>query len=83
MGPQFGCGSRVGCLVLGPYARTGYSSKVIHSHVSLVKFRENTFGLPPLNKRDSAAEGTSDYFDFSRVPAPPPRAMSNGFQSPE
>jgi len=82
-GTQFRYGSRVGCLVLGPYARTGYISKVLHSHVSLVKFCENTFGLPALNKRDAAADGMSDCFDFSRVPAPPPPAMSDRFHSPD
>src|SRR5437867_3698202 len=37
-GTQFRYGSRVGCLVLGPYAKSGYISRVLHSHVSLLKF---------------------------------------------
>jgi phospholipase C len=72
-GTQFRYGSRVACLVLGPYAKTGYVSRVLHSHVSLVKFCETTFGLPSLNARDAAADDMSDCFDFTRKPALPPR----------
>jgi hypothetical protein len=39
--------------------------------VSLVKFCEVTFGLPPLNARDAAADGMADCFDFSQSPLPP------------
>jgi phospholipase C len=73
-GTQFRYGSRVGCLVLSPYARTGYVSSVLHSHVSLVKFCEDIFGLKPLTKRDKNANNMFDCFDFSRTPAPPPPA---------
>jgi phospholipase C len=73
-GTQFRYGSRVGCLVLSPYARPGYVSHVQHSHVSLVKFCEKTFGLKPINARDRAADDMSDCFDFKQkpLPAPPP-----------
>jgi phospholipase C len=71
-GTQFRYGTRVGCLVLSPYARAGYVSKTPHSHVSLVKFVETTFGLPPINSRDHAADGMSDCFDFTQKPLPPP-----------
>ncbi len=71
-GTQFRYGSRVGCLVLGPYARAGYISKALHSHVSLVKFCEDTFGVPPINARDGSADGMTDCFDFGQSPLPPP-----------
>jgi phospholipase C len=73
-GTQFRYGSRVGCLVLSPYARAGYVSKTLHSHISLVKFCEAIFGLPALNTRDAAANGMSDCFNFTQKPAPPPSA---------
>lgn len=69
---QFRYGSRVGCLVLSPYAKSGYISKVQHSHVSLLKFCEKAFNLPPLNARVQKADDMSDCFDFTRKPAPPP-----------
>ena len=68
---QFSYGSRVGCLVLSPYSKKGIS-KSFHSHVSIVKFCETTFGLPPLNSRDAASDGMADCFDFTQTPLPPP-----------
>jgi len=73
-GTQFRNGSRVGCPVLGPYAKSGYISSVVHSHVSLVKFCEATFGLQPINTRDGGSDGMSDCFDYSQSPLPPPAA---------
>lgn len=73
-GTHFRYGSRVGCLVLSPYAKSRYISKVLHSHVSLVKFCEKTFGLPHLNARDAAADDMSDCFDFAQKPLNPPPA---------
>src|SRR5207237_9281041 len=71
-GTQFRYGSRVGCLVLSPFAGSGYISKSLHSHVSLVRFCESLFGLPALNQRGAQADDMSDCFDFKRSPAPPP-----------
>jgi phospholipase C len=71
-GTQFRYGSRVGCLVLGPYVKKGYVSKALHSHVSLVRFCEDTFGIRPMNAHDSNTEGMSDCLDFSQVPLSPP-----------
>lgn len=71
-GTQFRYGSRVGCLVLSPYAKRNYISKKLHSQVSLVKFCESVFGLPPLNQRDAKADDMSDCFDFKQKPLPAP-----------
>ena len=73
-GTQFRYGTRVGCLVLSPYAKAGYISKTQLSHVSIVKFCETIFGLKTLNARDAAADGMTDCFDFTQKPAPPPSA---------
>jgi phospholipase C len=60
--------------VLSPYAKAGYISHSQHSHVSLVKFCETTFGLPTINARDKASDDMSDCFDFNQkaLPAPGP-----------
>lgn len=71
-GTQFRYGSRVGCLVLGPYAKKGYISKAQHSHVSLVKFCETVYNLPSINQRDASSDDMSDCFDFSQSPLQPP-----------
>jgi len=68
---QFSYGSRVGCLVLSPYAKRGIS-KALHSHVSIVKFCEKTFGLQPLNARDAASDDMADCFNFGQAPLAPP-----------
>ncbi len=72
-GTQFRYGGRVPCLVLSPYARNGYVSKALHSHVSIIKFCEVNFGLPALNARTQAADGMADCFDFTESPLPPPK----------
>ncbi|HYY90659.1 MAG TPA: alkaline phosphatase family protein [Candidatus Dormibacteraeota bacterium] len=71
-GTQFRYGSRVGCIVLGPYAKNSYISRTLHSHVSLVKFVETLFNIPPLNPRDANADSMSDCFDFNQKPSEPP-----------
>jgi len=70
-GTQFSYGPRVGCLVISPYAKRGISSK-FHSHVSLVKFCEVTFGLKAINARDAASDGMEDCFDFGQAALGPP-----------
>src|SRR5882724_808713 len=68
---QFSYGPRVGCLVVSPYSKRGIS-KTFHSHVSIVKFCETTFGLPALNARDAASDDMADCFDFKQTPLAPP-----------
>ena len=58
--------------MLSPYAKAAHISHVQHSHVSLVRFCETTFGLKPINARDKAADDMSDCFDFKQTPLPPP-----------
>ena len=71
-GTQFTYGPRVGCIVMSPYSKRGISHN-FHSHVSIVKFCETTFGLLPLNARDAAADDMSDCFDFNQTPLSPPK----------
>ena len=71
-GTQFRYGGRVPCLVLSPYARKGYVSKALHSHVGIVRFCIDNFGLPSLNARTLASDGLQDCFDFTQDPLPPP-----------
>jgi phospholipase C len=72
-GTQFRYGGQVGCLVMSPYARKGHVSAVLHSHASLIRFCENSFGLGPLNARTKAADGMEDCFDLKQAPLPPPQ----------
>jgi phospholipase C len=72
-GTQFRYGSRVGCLVLSPYAKAGYVSKQTHSHVSLLKFCVTNFGLTSWNARLQASDDMSDCFNFRQAPQPSPK----------
>jgi phospholipase C len=69
-GEPFRWGSRVPCLVVSPWARSGYVSHQENSHVSILKFVESVFGLDALTPRDGASNGMSDCFDFSQAPLP-------------
>jgi phospholipase C len=75
-GDPFRYGSRVPCLVVGPFSKPGHLSHQLNSHVSLVKFCVTTYGLDPLTDRDAAANGMTDCFDFSQSPNPAPNLAS-------
>jgi len=64
-------GYRVPCIVISPYARAGYVSHTLHSHVSLLGFAETIFSLEPLTVRDARASDMLDCFDFEKPPLPP------------
>ncbi len=72
-GTQFRYGNRVGCIVVGAYAKNKYISKVLHSHISIAKFSETVFGLAPINSRDANADDMMDCFDFLQPPSPAPK----------
>ncbi|MBV8724010.1 MAG: hypothetical protein JO350_01615 [Candidatus Eremiobacteraeota bacterium] len=75
-GTQFYPGGRVGCLAISPYAKRGFVSHAQHTHVSVVKFCENVFGLSPINARATASDGMEDCFDFTAPPnLTPPQAL--------
>jgi phospholipase C len=59
---------RVPLVVISPYAKNHYVSHVQHEFGSILKFTEETFGLPSLHTTDERADDLSDCFDFSRSP---------------
>jgi phospholipase C len=71
-GQPFRYGSRVPCLVLSPYAKRAHISHQQNSHISIVRFCQKVFGLPPLNQRDAGSNAMSDCFDLTQQPLPPP-----------
>lgn len=72
-GDPFRYGSRVPCLAVGPYAKAKHISNQLNSHVSLIRFCEDNFGLSPINKRAADSNGMSDCFDLKQKPLPPPK----------
>ena len=51
-------------LVISPYAKTNYVSHVQMDEVSILRFIQETFGLPPLNARNQLSNDLSDMFVF-------------------
>jgi phospholipase C len=63
-------GFRVPLLVVSPYAKAGYVTPVQLETASMLRFIENTFGLPQLAASDTRATPPTDAFDFSQSPRP-------------
>jgi phospholipase C len=67
-------GFRVPLIVVSPWARRGYSSRVVQDHTSLDAFIERKWNLPAMTFRDANADAMTDYFDFRRPAfATPPK----------
>ena len=58
---------RVPLIVISPYARRHYISTQQHEFGSILKFAEETFGLPSLGTTDVRSDDLSDCFNFNRA----------------
>jgi phospholipase C len=67
----YGLGPRVPLIIISPYAKAGYISHTQYEFASILKFIEETVGVPPLTSRDANANDTTDSFDFTQTPRPP------------
>lgn len=81
-GEPYRLGSRVPCVVVGPYAKAGHVSRVQSSHVSLVAFIERLWSLPPSPNPNAARRTTSaqeaamaDSVDLNQAPIPLPALL--------
>jgi phospholipase C len=64
-----GLGFRTPLLVISPYAKKGYISKVQYEHGSILRFVEDLFGLARLADSDKRATSpAADCFDFTQKP---------------
>ncbi len=64
-----GLGFRVGLIVISPYARKNYVSKVQYETASVLRFAEDTFGLAQLSDADTRATSPAgDCLDFKQTP---------------
>jgi phospholipase C len=61
-------GFRVPLIVISPYAKNGYVSHAQHEFGSILKFTEETFGLPSMNTTDARADDLSDCFNYAQTP---------------
>jgi phospholipase C len=67
-------GFRTPSIVVSPWAKAGYTSRVVQDLTSITAFVERKWNLPAMTFRDANAAPMTDYFDF-RKPAflKPPR----------
>src|SRR4029077_10014121 len=65
--PELGqpAGCRVPPLLASPWARRGFVGPAVHDHTSATQFIQWRLGLPPLSKRNAAANDFLYAFDFS------------------
>jgi phospholipase C len=63
-------GFRVPLIIVSPYSKQKYVSKVTHDFGSILKFIEEVFNLPSLGYADSRADDFSDCFDLTQKPIP-------------
>jgi phospholipase C len=70
-GKEYRYGPRVPCIVISPYAKKGYVSHTLVSHVSLLKTIELIYNINPINERDGKANSLMDCLDFTQEPLKP------------
>ena len=63
-----GLGMRIPMIVVSAYAKKHYISETPYEHGSILRFAEDTFGLPRLSASDSRANSPADCFDFKKKP---------------
>jgi phospholipase C len=59
-------GFRVPTIVVSPWAKPRYVSRVVQDHTSITAFVERKWNLPAMTFRDANAQAMTDYFDFRR-----------------
>jgi phospholipase C len=69
-------GFRVPLIVVSPWARPGYVSRVVQDHTSLTAFIERKWNLPAMTFRDANADPMLGYFDFRRATFARPPALA-------
>ncbi len=67
-----GLGMRIPMLIVSAYAKKGKVDHTQYEHGSILKFVEDTFGLPTLAQSDKRATSPTAAFDFKK----PPRAFN-------
>ena len=65
-----GLGIRIPMLIVSAYAKKHYVSHTHYEHGTILKFVEETFGLPPMAASDTRANPPDNAFDFHRGPRP-------------
>jgi phospholipase C len=62
-------GFRVPAVIVSPYAKPDYVTSQVYDHTSVLKLAELKWNLPPLTRRDAAAQAPLEALDFDSPPA--------------
>ena len=62
-------GWRVPAVVVSPYAKPNAVTNVVHDHTSVLSTIEAWWNLPPMTRRDAAANTLLDFLDLHSPPA--------------
>jgi phospholipase C len=60
-------GFRVPLMVVSPWAKQNYASRITQDHTSITAFIEHKWNLPAMSARDANAHPMNDYFDFKKA----------------
>jgi phospholipase C len=66
---RWGPGTRVPLIVVSPFAKKGFVDHTQYDTTSILKLIENRWDLAPLGTREATADGLTNVFDFSQMPA--------------
>jgi phospholipase C len=69
-------GFRVPMVVVSPWAKRRYVSRVVQDHTSITAFVERKWNLPAMTFRDANAHPMIDYFDFRKPAFPEPPKLA-------
>jgi phospholipase C len=67
-------GFRVPFVMISPFAKQKYVSKLTHSHTSITRLIQAIFDLPAMTARDANSDALLDMFDFTGTPLAKPPA---------
>ena len=67
-GDRWGPGVRVPAVIISPYAKRRFVDHTTYETTSILKLIETRWNLAPLGRRDAAANGLLNTFDFSQTP---------------
>jgi phospholipase C len=70
-------GFRVPMIVVSPWARKHYVSRVVQDHTSVLAFIERKWNLPAMTYRDANAAPLTDYFNFSHAAFATPPVLAS------
>lgn len=65
---EYGCGTRIPAMMIGPYVRQGYVDSQVANTTSILKLIEKRFGLPALTRRDGSAYDLMNGLNFEQKP---------------